>query len=62
MLMLNTISPHIILLPELTLSYKVKQDVIYRLAIAYIYYNKMSYIDLVSLIISDTKSIYDILL
>ena len=33
MLMLNTISPHIISLPELTLSYKVstvKQNIIYR--------------------------------
>ena len=29
--MLNTISPHIISLPKLTLSYTVKQNVIYRL-------------------------------
>ena len=31
MLMLNTISPHIISLSELTLSYTVKQNVIYQL-------------------------------
>ena len=42
MLMLNTISPHIILLPELTLSYTVKQNVIYRLInVIYIHYNSM---------------------
>ena len=36
--MLNTISPHIISLPELTLSYAVKQNVIYRIVnVIYIY-------------------------
>ena len=36
--MLNTISPHIIPLPKLTLSYTVKQNVIYRLVnVIYIY-------------------------
>ena len=38
MLMLNTISPHISLSPELTLSYTVEQNVIYRLVnVIYIY-------------------------
>ena len=42
MMMLNTISPHIILLPEVTMSYKVKQNVIYRLVnVIYIHYNSM---------------------
>ena len=42
MLMLNTISPHIILLPELTLSYTDEQNVIYRLVnVIYIHYNSM---------------------
>ena len=36
MLMLNTISSRIILKPELTLSYKAKQNVIYRLCHIYI--------------------------
>ena len=36
--MLNTIYPHIIPLPELTLSYTVKQNVIYRIVnVIYIY-------------------------
>ena len=40
--MLNTISPHIIVLPELTLSYTVKQNVIYQLLIVInIHYNSM---------------------
>ena len=42
MLMLNTISPYIILLLELTLSYTVEQHVIYRLFyVIYIHYNSM---------------------
>ena len=42
MLMLNTICPHIIILPELTLSYTVKQNVKYRLVnVIYILYNSM---------------------
>ena len=42
MLMLNAISPHIMLLSELTLSYTVKQNVIYRLGnVTYIHYNSM---------------------
>ena len=42
MLMLNTISPHIMLLSELTVSYTVKQNVIYRLVnVTYIHYNSM---------------------
>ena len=41
-LMLNRISPHIISLPELTLSYTAKQNVIYRLVnVIYIHYNSM---------------------
>ena len=40
MLILNTIYPHIISLPEL--SYTVKQNVIYRLVnVIYIHYNRM---------------------
>ena len=42
MLMLNTICPHIILLPGLTLSYTGEQNVIYRLVnVIYIHYKSM---------------------
>ena len=42
MLMLNTISPHKMLLPELTLSYTELKNVIYRLGnVIYIHYNGM---------------------
>ena len=42
MLMLNTKCPHIISLPELTLSYTVKQNVIYRIVnVIYMQYNSM---------------------
>ena len=40
--MLNTVSQHIILLPEVTLSYTVKQNVIHRLVnVIYIHYSSM---------------------
>ena len=54
MLMLNTISPHIILLQKLTLSYTVKQNVIYRLVnVIHIHYNSrcgelVSYLDTIT--------------
>ena len=42
MQMLNTLSPHIISLPELTLAHTAKQNVIYRLVnVIYIHYNSM---------------------
>ena len=67
--MLNTISPHIISLPELTLSYKVKQNVIYRLInVIYIYIRAacrgklVSYLDTVTPYSENTASYCDSIL
>ena len=67
--MLTTISPHIISLPELTLAYTVKQNVIYRLVIViYIYViiacfgELVSYLNTITSYSENITSYYDSML